>query len=103
MSLFAVVVFFELELDARTSFIELVTANAKTSVEVEPACHRFDVLVSEDRPNSVMLYELYADKAAFELHLASSHFKAFDALSKSMVATKAVTIYEATTNSDGVS
>lgn len=31
------------------------------------------------RPNEIFLYELYTDRAAFEAHLASDQFVAFDA------------------------
>ncbi|MGI9463684.1 MAG: putative quinol monooxygenase, partial [Aestuariivirgaceae bacterium] len=42
-------------------------------------CRRFDVCTDPDRPERVFLYEIYDDRAAFDAHLASDHFKAFDA------------------------
>ncbi|MEL6748477.1 MAG: antibiotic biosynthesis monooxygenase [Pseudomonadota bacterium] len=41
-----------------------------------------------------MLYELYDDRAAFEAHLASAHYAAFDAATKDLIAAKTVTTYE---------
>ena len=52
-------------------------ANAKVSRETEPGCRQFDVCVEADTGRT-FLYELYDDRAAFEAHLASAHFKAFD-------------------------
>jgi quinol monooxygenase YgiN len=41
---------------------------------------------------SVFLYEVYDDRAAFDAHLATAHFKRFDAAVAPMVASKAVRI-----------
>jgi quinol monooxygenase YgiN len=38
----------------------------------------------------VFLYERYGDRAAFEAHLASEHFLAFDAAVRGMIAAKSV-------------
>jgi quinol monooxygenase YgiN len=40
--------------------------------------------------NAVFLYERYADRAAFDAHLASTHFRAFDAAVRGMVAAKSM-------------
>lgn len=45
----------------------------------EPGCQRFDVWRDPADPGRVFLYEIYDDRAAFDVHLASAHFKAFDA------------------------
>ena len=45
----------------------------------EEGCQRFDVWQAPGDPGRVFLYEIYDDRAAFELHFASDHFKAFDA------------------------
>lgn len=45
----------------------------------EDGCQRFDVWVGPDGPSTVFLYEIYDDRTAFDVHLASAHFKAFDA------------------------
>ena len=43
----------------------------------EAGCRRFDVLVSEDEPDVVWLYEVYDDAAAFDAHLETPHLKKF--------------------------
>ncbi|HUX26847.1 MAG TPA: putative quinol monooxygenase [Burkholderiales bacterium] len=76
------------------AFMQLMQENARISRETESGCRRFDVCRDRARPERVFLYELYDDKTAFEAHLASAHFKAFDALAKAMVASKTASTYE---------
>jgi (4S)-4-hydroxy-5-phosphonooxypentane-2,3-dione isomerase len=79
------------ELDA---FMREMRANARASLSDEPGCRQFEVCVDPQRPTSVFLYELYDDKAAFDQHLATEHFKRFDAVTKAMTAGKQVRILE---------
>lgn len=60
------------------NFLHRVLANAATSLAEEVGCRQFDVLRDPARPGEVMLYELYDDPPAFDAHLASAHFRAFD-------------------------
>ena len=55
-------------------FRDLIAVNAKTSLEREMGCKRFDVLVEPEDPRRFVLYEIYEDEAAFDKHLASSHY-----------------------------
>jgi len=43
----------------------------------EPGCRHFDVLVDPKDRTRVMLYEIYADEAAFEAHQQTPHFKKY--------------------------
>ncbi len=97
MSKFALVVSFTLKPGAREAFLRLIRENAAASVRDEPGCYRFDVLTCDD-PDQVLLYELYADAAAFAEHVASPHFKSFDAASQDLVAAKTVGRYLASEN-----
>ena len=67
---------------------------ARTSVEAEEGCVQFDVCTDPDDPTAFFLYELYTDRAAFDAHLASPHFEAFDATVAPWVASKTVHAYE---------
>ena len=58
-------------------FGELILANAQASIEHEPGCRRFDVLVGPEDPHRFLLYEIYDDDSAFDLHLRSRHHKMF--------------------------
>ena len=88
--MFAVCVTFKINQGKMDAFLPLMHQNARTSLNEEVGCHQFDVATDAARPDEVFLYELYADRAAFETHLASAHFKAFDAAVASMIADKQV-------------
>lgn len=92
---FAITVAFELVEGGFPEFHRLVSENAALSVELEPNCLRFDVLTPADAtgPTHVFLYEIYSDRAAFDLHLASDHFRQFDQLSRNLVTGKTVLAY----------
>lgn len=91
--MYAVCVMFQLKPDCMADFMPLMLENARTSLEAEPDCHQFDVATDPERPDAVFLYELYGDRAAFDVHLASDHFRAFDAASRDMIAEKTVTAW----------
>lgn len=92
---FAITVAFELADGAFPEFHRLVSENAALSVELEPNCLRFDVLTPEHAAEAkhVFLYEIYRDRAAFDLHLASEHFRQFDQRSRDLVISKTVLAY----------
>jgi autoinducer 2-degrading protein len=92
---FAITVAFELLEGAFPEFYRLVAENAALSVELEPDCLRFDVLTPAGAcgPRQVFLYEIYKDRAAFDLHLASDHFRQFDQRSRDLVISKTVLAY----------
>ncbi|MEO1536445.1 MAG: putative quinol monooxygenase [Pseudomonadota bacterium] len=91
--MYVVTVTFRLAVEHAQAFLAAVRENAQLSLAREPGCHRFDVAVGEDGPETVFLYELYDDRAAFDAHLASAHFKSFDAMVAPWVASKDVATY----------
>lgn len=86
----AITVEFEILEEHFERFLTLMRENARASHSLEVGCRQFDVCIDPERPNTVFLYELYDDRAAFEAHLASSHFQRFDAAVRGMVAAKRV-------------
>ncbi len=81
------------------AFFVAVRANAAQSVAAEPGCLRFDVLMPVQGPaGSVLLYEIYSDRSAFERHLRSEHFLTFDAVTRSMILSKTVDFFSVTEN-----
>lgn len=67
------------------AFLPLMLDNAQRSRDDEPGCRQFDVCTDAGRPGVVYLYELYDDRAAFDTHLASAHFKAFAQATQAMI------------------
>ena len=82
---FVVLVRFELEPGKRGAFEVLVERNAAASVRDEPGCRRFDVLTPPDGADTVVLYEIYDDRDAFEAHKRMPHYLAFREESESLV------------------
>ena len=58
-------------------FIKEMLLNAKGANENEPGCLRFDVVQDIQDPNTLHLYEVYKDEAAFKDHQNSAHYKRF--------------------------
>ena len=89
-----VLVEFRLKPGMSERFRRLINENARASVRDEPGCRQFDVVVPDGEPDSVLLYEIYDDRAAFEAHKTTKHFLSFNTESAPLVASKAVKEYE---------
>jgi (4S)-4-hydroxy-5-phosphonooxypentane-2,3-dione isomerase len=87
---YVIIVEFDLVEGRAAEFGTLILENASASLAEEPGCRQFDVLVPESKPHQIVLYEIYDDEAAFDLHVRSAHFKKFDAQSRDLVAGKRV-------------
>lgn len=74
-------------------FREAVLLQAENSLNGEAACRRFDVAFDDERPERCLLYELYDDRAAFDAHLATNHFKRFNGETAEMVASKDISCW----------
>ena len=88
--MYVVTVVFEISAGSEEVFRSAVQRQAENSLAREEACRRFDVCLDPARPDRVFLYEIYDDRAAFDAHLASDHFAAFDSQVAEMVASKTV-------------
>ena len=81
-----VLVEFRLTPGARDAFLEAVTINARSSVRDEPGCLRFDILTDHGKTrDSVVLYEIYENSAAFDAHRQTPHFATFHEATDGMV------------------
>jgi quinol monooxygenase YgiN len=87
-----ILVEFTLSPETRDAFRALMLENAAASLEHEPGCRQFDVLIPEGDPGDrIVLYEIYDDAAAFDAHLASAHYQRFAEASAPLVRSKTVT------------
>jgi len=57
-------------------FMTECMANAREARK-EPGCRTFEVLVDPQDRTKVMLFEIYDDEKAFEVHQATPHFKKY--------------------------
>lgn len=88
----AVIVDFKLVAGTSKAFMPLMHLQAKNSLALEAGCHLFDVCTDDAKPDKVFLYEVYEDRAAFDTHLQSVHYKEFDTAVSDMLADKQVRI-----------
>ncbi|NDW46775.1 antibiotic biosynthesis monooxygenase [Ruegeria sp. PrR005] len=89
--MFAVTVTFRIHLERMAAFLPLMIENARASRTLEPGCRQFDICRDG---GEIFLYEIYDDRRAFDAHLVSAHYMAFDAAVAGMVAEKTVRFYE---------
>ncbi|MEO1490666.1 MAG: putative quinol monooxygenase [Pseudomonadota bacterium] len=87
--MYLVAVTFDVDPAHAAAFTARVAQQATDSL-TEEGCHRFDVWTDPAEPARIFLFEIYTDRAAFDVHLASTHFKAFDAEVGPWVQDKAV-------------
>lgn len=92
--MYVVTVKFELHASEAANFIPLIKQNAQTSLRNEAGCRQFDICVDPENPLHVFLYEIYDDRAAFEMHLATEHFRHFEKISAPMVANKVIRLLD---------
>ena len=90
----AVIVQFHLRPAFMDAFTAAIVDNARASRLSEPGCRQFDVCRDPAAPQLFFLYELYDDEEAFQVHLATSHFKAMDELTAAWVERKTVWRYQ---------
>jgi quinol monooxygenase YgiN len=72
------------------AFNKRMRKQAVDSLDKEEGCRRFDIGSDISDPRRIFLYEIYDDASAFDLHLASDHFKAFNAATQDWIESKDV-------------
>ncbi len=75
--MYALVVTIDIKPGQKDPFIAAMLDDARGSVHNEPGCIRFDIIQDEHDVNRIYLYEVYADRAAFDAHMNTPHFLAW--------------------------
>ena len=91
---YAVTVVFDIKPGRMDEFMTHILYNARSSVRDEPGCQQFDVCTDPDEANTVFLYELYDDLAAFEAHQTMPHYLATGPKVADLVANKTLRTFE---------
>ncbi len=99
--MYVVVVNFVAKPEAADAFRAAVLAQAENSLTREPECRVFDVSAPVPDGNAFFLYEVYDNEAAFQTHLASTHFLDFDKTTRSMILSKDVKTYQLLSGGEG--
>jgi autoinducer 2-degrading protein len=69
------------------TFMSMVKDNARAA-RTEPGCRQLEVLVDPDDRTKLMLFEVYDDEKAFELHQKSAIFKKYMAEAVPLLASR---------------
>ena len=88
--MYVVTVTIQVKPDQMDVFLPKMVENARLSRETEAGCQQFDICRDGD---TVFLYEVYDDRAAFDTHLETAHFKTFMAEADPLLTSKALTCY----------
>ena len=88
--MFVITVRFSIKKEHSETFNARVRRQAADSRTAEKGCLRFDILSDPKDPTRIFLYEIYADEAAFEVHLTTPHFLSFKADTQDWVESAAV-------------
>jgi len=70
---FVVIAEFQVKPEKMDAFLEAAYNDARHSVANEPACRQFDVIRPEASSDTVIFYEVYDSRAAFDAHLETPH------------------------------
>jgi (4S)-4-hydroxy-5-phosphonooxypentane-2,3-dione isomerase len=73
----ALIVEFHIEPAFVDAFAQAIADNARSSLQHEPGCRRFDICRDPQEAQLFFLYELYDDEEAVQAHLQSPHFLSF--------------------------
>lgn len=80
----------QLEIDpARLeSYTAAVKEEIETSIRVEPGVLAIYAVAERDSPFKLRFFEMYADEAAYNAHIASAHFRKYADATKDMITSK---------------
>jgi quinol monooxygenase YgiN len=92
--MFVVTVEFRIKQGHESSFRAAVLQQAKNSLQREKDCKQFEVFRSPDDPCLVFLYEIYTDRAAFDAHCQTDHFKHFSMIAGPWIEEKQVAVWQ---------
>ena len=90
--MFVLVVNIRIKAENVERFMPMVLANAREARK-EPGCKQFDVLVDPQDKTQVMLFEVYNDESAFEVHQQTPHFKKYLAEAVPLLASRERHVY----------
>ena len=77
----------ELEIDPASleDYKAAVTEQIETAIREEPGVLVLYAVASKNNPTHITVFEIYADLAAYQTHLETSHFMKYKATVKNMV------------------
>jgi (4S)-4-hydroxy-5-phosphonooxypentane-2,3-dione isomerase len=71
------IVHFDIVETRLVEFLQIIQAHGENSLQIEPGCLRFEMLVPQEPQAHVILIEAYTDGIALESHWKSEHMAEF--------------------------
>jgi quinol monooxygenase YgiN len=72
----------------RDAFLARLRQHRAKVLANEPGCRGFEILLAEEEPDSLVLYEAYQDEQALEEHDAAPYFQAYREDTAAMIASR---------------
>ncbi len=94
MSKVAIAVEFHVKPEHRAAFERIIGEHARKTLESEPGCERFDVLIPKKDDGRVLLCEVYKDDAAFKAHGEMPRLAQVRESYKDMITDRKITVCE---------
>ena len=66
---------FQFEAEDMNLAVELLTEIQNQTIENEEGCIAYDILLNDEEPNTIYLYECYENKVALEVHNNAAYYK----------------------------
>ena len=92
MAKVALIVNFTVKPQHLADFLTVIRAHAAGTLADEPGCVRFDVLTAADASPTVILVEVYADQAAYDLHRDSQRLRDVRPVYQHMIESRTLTL-----------
>ena len=92
MGKIAISVEFDVKPERWDDFLAIMRAHAAKTKETEEGCERFDVMVPKNGDKRVLLFELYRDEAAFDVHRNAPRLAEVQASYKDMINGRKLTL-----------
>lgn len=89
-----VVVFIEAQRGHVEAMRAALPPYARTCLEREPGCVRFDVALDPVDPAAFLLFEVYVDQASYLMHREMPHYAEFREMINPWLASRRVLTYE---------
>ena len=98
--MFVVVVFLEAGPGREEELSVALCVHARMCLDAEPGCQRYDISVDPLEGGTFLLYQVYADEAAYLAHRELPHYADFRFLTDPWVKSRRVLTYRAIALSD---
>jgi len=88
MAEIVLVVEYRIKPEFRDAYLARVRRHRKDVIANEPGCKTFNILTTDEDPNRVLLYEVYADAASFDAHGKTPYMANYRAETEPMAASR---------------